>query len=164
MNEEQTIAFCANLMAGSEISYLTTIDESGFPITRAIYNFKNPVKFPFLQKTVTKEGDPFFSLIGTNTSSKKVEEIRNNPKANLYFCVPEKVHGLSLTGTLIFRDELELKKALWGEGWEVFYPQGYTDPDYCVLQLIPTYARGWNSQGKFSFTISYVDQAIQYQF
>lgn len=37
----------------------------------------------------------------------------------------------------------EFKKKLWVEGWEKYYPQGYTDPDFTLLRLKPTCLKAW---------------------
>ena len=31
--------------------------------------------------------------------------------------------------------DMETKSFLWREGFEMYYPKGVTDPDYCVLKL-----------------------------
>ena len=164
MNPTEMIKFCTELMNEAKVVVVTTIDKEGFPESRAMYNLKNSAKFPTLKTVLTMKDNPFYSILGTNTSSKKVQEIQHNPKATLYYCVPEKTHGLTLTGILYIREEMELKKKLWVDGWEIFYPQGYMDPDYMILQLIPQYARGWYGSGKYEFKISYENNQISYDF
>ena len=164
LNPTETIKFCTELMNEANFVVVTTIDTEGFPESRAMFNLKNSTKFPTLKPIVNSKDDPFYTILGTNTSSNKIQEIKHNPKATLYYCVPEKFHGLTLTGVLQFREEMDLKKDLWVDGWEIYYPQGYKDPDYTILQLIPQYARGWYGSGKYEFKISYENKQISYDF
>lgn len=164
MNSTELIRFCQNLMIKSENGYFTTLSSDGFPITRAVFNLKNTSKFPTIKSVVTSQADPFFTLIGTNTESQKVRELQKNPKANLYYCIPDQFQGLSLSGTIEICEDLEFKRQLWVEGWEIYYPQGYHDPDFCILHLIPHYARGWYGSGKYAFSIRYDNGEISYNF
>lgn len=163
MKPEELITFCTTLMKNAEIIVFTTIDDNKFPLSRAMFNLKNDVKFPSLKNIVNSEIDPFYTIIGTNTSSQKIKQIKANPHVTLYYSVPEKFHGLSLSGTIKIVDDQELKNKLWVDGWEIYYPQGPTDPDYTVLQLQPMHAEGWYGGGKYAFTISYNNGKPEYE-
>ena len=58
-------------------------------------------------------------------------------------------------GEIEIVDDLELKKDLWQEGWEKYYPKGYDDPDHTVLRLVPTVAKGW--AGSMTFRLELGD-------
>ena len=40
-----------------------------------------------------------------------------------------------LVGRMEVSQDIELKKALWHDGDTMYYKQGVTDPDYCVLKF-----------------------------
>ena len=141
------------LMATAEILYLTTVDPSGYPYTRAIFNLRNRTEFSSLAGLFEQHRDDLLVYIGTNTSSHKIKQIQANPKAALYYCMPESFHGLMLRGDIEIVRDPSIARALWQEGWERYYPTGPTDPDYTVLKLAPTLARGWHGGAKFEFEI-----------
>ncbi len=163
MNIKETIKFCQNLMDHSEIVVFTSIDDQGYPLSRAMFNFKNAEKFPTIQKVISREDDPFYSIFATNTSSKKIRELSQNSKATVFYCTPNTFQSISLTGTVIFRNEAALKKELWVDGWEMYYSKGYTDPDFQILQLIPQYGRGWSGSGKIALKIKYKNDVPEYE-
>lgn len=45
-----------------------------------------------------------------------------------------------LTGTMEVLQDAEIKKEIWQPGDTIYYKEGVTDPDYCVLKF--TAARG----------------------
>jgi len=67
------------LISESKAAYLTTIDSDGFPITRAMFNLRNIEQFPEFSEFFQKQEDIFTIYISTNTSSTKVEHLKNNP-------------------------------------------------------------------------------------
>ena len=79
----------------------------------------------------------------TNTSSKKVQRIRNNHNAALYFCEPEKFKGICANGTIEEVTDQAIKEDLWQPGWFIYYHKGKTDPDYTVLKFTSTKIEGW---------------------
>ena len=116
---EKTIG---NIIDGQKVCYLSSVDEYGFPNTKAMLR-------PRKRKGIV---EVWFS---TNTSSKKASSFRNNPKACIYFCDSRFYRGVMLRGTVEVIEEQSAKDMLWNEGDEMYYPKGKTDPDYCVLKL-----------------------------
>ncbi len=43
--------------------------------------------------------------------------------------------GISLVGTVEVIETPELKEKIWQEGDEMYYKEGVTDSDYCVLRF-----------------------------
>ena len=43
--------------------------------------------------------------------------------------------GVMLIGTMEVLEDAEAKQMIWLEGDTMYYPQGVTDPDYCVLKF-----------------------------
>lgn len=139
MNLEETREQSLDLMASSEMAYLTTIGADWYPQTRAMENLRRKEKFPSLIDLFASHQDDFLVLFFTNTSSKKVAQVRENPKVSVYYCRPREYRGLMLGGEAeVIMDE-ELKTTLWQPGWELYCPAGPTDPDYAILSLVPQF-------------------------
>ncbi len=71
------------------------------------------------------------------------QQFLKNPKASIYFFNKGrfKYEGVMLIGTMeVLRDD-KTKREIWHIGDSVFYKQGVTDPDYCVLKFTATKGR-----------------------
>ena len=86
MELEEAKKMGLELMETSKAAYLTTIDNEGFPITRAIFNLKNKEQFPEFSRFFQKQSDEFLIFISTNTSSSKTVHIKKNPAICVYYC------------------------------------------------------------------------------
>lgn len=102
--------------------YLGAITAEGFPQIKAMLA-------PRLH-----EGLTVFYLT-TNTSSRHVAQYRANSKACLYFCDQRYFRGLMLEGFIEVLEDSASKERIWQDGDTLYYPQGVTDPDYCVLRF-----------------------------
>jgi general stress protein 26 len=99
---------------------LITIDSSGQPQARAM----DP--FPPEENMVI--------WLGTTMKSRKVQEIRNNPKVTLYFADPGGGGYVSISGDAQLIDDQEEKTRLWKEEWEPYYS---SKDDYILIKVIP---------------------------
>jgi len=141
------------LVEHAKAAFITTIDEKGYPQTRAMFNLRNKETWPQLIPLFDNHKDDFMVIFTTNTSSTKIGDIKKNTKVSAYYSIPEEARGLMLGGSIEIVEALELKKALWHDGWEKYYPKGYDDPDHTILRLFPTIGRGWNQSHTYSFEI-----------
>lgn len=109
-------------------AFISSVDENGYPVTRAMLA---PREF--------NGNDIYFS---TNTSSKKVEQYQKNDKACIYFYERGrfKYQGATIKGTMQVCTDQPTKDRIWRMGDKLFYKQGVTDPDYCVLKFTATEA------------------------
>jgi general stress protein 26 len=128
-------AECLTLMESLTIVNLSTIDENGFPSTRAMLNLRNKQSYPNLTELYALETNPLTVFLTTNTSSQKCGEIEQNGKACLYFYDAHAFHGISLRGTVEIVKDNDLRRKAWQKGWEIYYPQG--DADYTLLRFVP---------------------------
>ena len=128
-------------MAAAEAAYVATVDGDGFPQTRAMFNLRRTADYPALSDLFKQHTEDLLTYFTTNLSSRKVVHLRAEPKASAYYCQPEERRGLNLVGILEVLDDMDVKTRLWQEGWERYYPQGPSDPDYAVLRLRPLSAR-----------------------
>ncbi|MHA2141326.1 MAG: pyridoxamine 5'-phosphate oxidase family protein [Candidatus Thorarchaeota archaeon] len=143
---------CVKLLNEAWPAYVTTIDSDGYPQTRAMFNLRNAEKFPKLESFFSKKDD-FFVIFTTNTSSTKMENIRTNPKASVYYCRPDESRGAMFGGILKIVTDDDVKQAIWHDGWERYYPSGYDDPDHTVLQFHSKIARGWDQSRTFQIKL-----------
>lgn len=118
-NPEQTIG---NLADKANLTFISYVDDDGFPITKAML------------KPREREGMKTF-WFSTNTSSNKVKFFRKNAKASIYFVDKRFFRGVSLRGTVEVLETAEAKERIWQEGDTMYYKEGVTDPDYCVLKF-----------------------------
>lgn len=87
-------------------------------------------------------------LISTNTSSRHVRLLSESPAACLYFADSETFEGVCLTGRAVPTRDETLRKLLWNEGDEKYYPLGVDDPDYCVIEFTAEKAEYYRYDGK----------------
>ena len=151
MGEKEVKKEGRTLMETSKAAYLTTIDSEGYPITRAMFNFRNREQFPEFIDFFRNEENKFAIYIGTNTSSSKYRHIKENPKIAVYFCDPDEFKGIMLGGEVDIVENLEIKRKIWLEWWTKYYSKGVEDPDYTLLRLAPKNARFYHKLHQINF-------------
>ncbi len=121
-----------NMIDKQSICYISSIDKDGYPNTKAMLKprKRNGIKEIYLS---------------TNTSSLKVQSFRGNPRACLYFCDKRFFRGLMLKGTVEVLEDQASKDMIWKLGDTMYYKQGKTDPDYCVLKFTAISARYYSN-------------------
>ncbi len=138
------------LMDNSETVYLATVDGPA-PRIRALENLRRADRYPGASEFCRAAG--FTLYFATSRSSGKVREIQANPAAAAYYCIPQEFHGVMLSGSAEIVDDADVRKALWQEGWNAFWPRGVDDPEYVVLRLRASEACGWWCSETFCFKI-----------
>jgi len=106
--------------------FLSCVGTDGYPVTKAVV----PGKYR------DSLSELFFC---TNTSSKFAADIKNNPKANVYFYSRKIIwfKGCLLKGDMEIVTDMGTKEKYWQNMFKNAYPQkSYTDPDFCVLKFI----------------------------
>ena len=134
---EQTVGRMADKL---KIAFLGSVDGEGFPNVKAMLQ---PRK---------REGIKVFYFT-TNTSSMRVAQFQANPKACVYFCDQRFFRGVMLRGTIEVLTDEESKRMIWREGDEMYYAQGVTDPDYCVLKFTAQSGRFYKDFKSESFEV-----------
>ena len=126
-----------------KVAFIASIDDEDFPNVKCMLR---PRKSMEGLKTL------YFS---TNTSSIRVQQYRENPKACIYFYRKGliKYQGVMLKGTMEVLEDEEIKKRFWSFGDKMFYPKGVTDPDYCILKFTATSGRYYCDLKTESFEI-----------
>ena len=72
-----------------------------------------------------------------------MSQYRANPKAAIYFYNKGRYRyeAVMLTGTMEVLTGAAVKEEIWRDGDTLFYTEGVTDPDYCVLKFTAAKAR-----------------------
>lgn len=133
-------ATVGNLIDKQSTVFISSVDENGYPNTKAMLRPR------------IREGIRVF-YFHTNTSSMRVEQYRRNPRACLYACDRRFFRGVMLTGTMEVLEDKAHKEMLWQEGDTMYYPQGVTDPDYCVLRFTAQGGRFYSNFSSEDFEI-----------
>ena len=136
-NQEKTIGKMIDKAGNAFLSY---VDGDGFPITKAMLKprERNGIK------------EIWFS---TNTSSNKVKCFKANNKASVYFINRRFFRGVSLVGTVEVLETSEEKERMWKTGDTMYYKEGVTDPDYCVLKFTAIKGRYYSNFKSEDFEI-----------
>ncbi len=153
MLDDALKAFCLELMATSGDAAVATIDPDGLPQIRVMFNLRNRERFPSLAPLFESRDGQFLIYLGTNTSSPKIPQLKANPAIAVLFADPARFHSLMLSGRAEIVEDPVLKKALWQDGWELYYPAGPGDPDYTVIRLRPVRGKGWRGDAPFDFPL-----------
>jgi general stress protein 26 len=141
------------LMVESPAAYLTTIDENGFPITRAMFNLRNQEQFPEFTDFFQNQDNEYVIYISTNTASSKVTHIQNNPKISVYYCNPEEFEGTMFGGVAEIIEDREIKHAMWLDWWDRYYLKGVDDPDFTIIRLNPKHVRYYHKLQPVTFNL-----------
>jgi general stress protein 26 len=73
--------------------------------------------------------------LGTNSKSRKVQEISNDPRVTLYYADPEGGGYVAIAGTARLVDDPEEKARWWKEAWEAYYPN--REDTYLLIMVAP---------------------------
>lgn len=129
-----------NLIDKQSVAFISSVDENGYPNTKAMLP---PRK---------REGIKVFYFT-TNTSSMRVRQYKTNPQACVYFCDKRFFRGVMLIGSMEVLEDSAHKEMIWQEGDTMYYPNGVTDPDYCVLRFTAQQGRFYHSFSSENFVV-----------
>lgn len=127
------------LVDGSKNAIVSSVDNMGYPNTKAMFALKH-------------EGisTHFFS---TNLSAKRTQQFLINPKACIYYCNEAEFKGLMLIGDMQVCTDREHKSMIWQDGFEIYYPNGIDDEDYCVLKFVASKGNYYHGLENNTFAI-----------
>lgn len=129
-----------DLVQRSDFTVLSTLDNTGAPDARIIFNLRK-ARAPAFAAGAAALPAGFETWIATNTSSRKVRELRNDPRGSLYYFDTTNFEGLTLQGTFEEIMDHEIRAAIWVDGWNMFYPGGLDGGDFSVFRFRPSGAR-----------------------
>ena len=129
-----------NLIDRASVPIISSVDEDGFPNSKAM--------LPPRKREGIKH--IFFT---TNTSSMRVRQYLDNPKACVYFFDKRFYKGVMLRGTMEVLQDKASKEMIWKAGDEMYYSKGVTDPDYCVLKFTAQNGRYYSNFKSENFEV-----------
>ena len=133
-------ATIGNIIDKASVSIISSIDEDGFPNSKAMLP---PRK---------REGIKHF-FFTTGTSSMRVKQYTKNPRSCIYFFDKRFYRGVMLRGTMKVLHDSKTKELIWRDGDDLYYPKGVTDPDYCVLRFTAQNGRYYSNFKSEDFKI-----------
>ena len=139
MDKEEAITQGLKLVEKLNFCMLGTNGEDGFPNIKGMMNLRHEG----LRKI-------WFS---TNTSSRRIQQLKNDNRVCVYYVDEKSFQGLMLVGTVEISQDIESRKMLWSEGAEKYYPLGVEDPDYSVLCFTAQRANYYHALKNISFEI-----------
>ncbi len=119
---DKYITIAREIIETAHYCALITLDQFGKPHVRMM----EPVSHQ----------DDMVVWLGTNSKSRKVQEIRNNPQVTLYYSDHEGGSYVAIAGTANLIDDPEKKDRLWREEWDTLFP-GWKNNFYILIQVIP---------------------------
>ncbi len=134
---EKTIG---SMIDAVNVSIISSIDETGFPNTKAMLPPRKREGIKCL----------FFT---TNTSSMRVKQYASNPKACVYFFDKRFFRGVMLKGSMKVLHDNASKEMIWKDGDEMYYRKGVSDPDYCVLKFTAQSGRYYSNFKSQDFSV-----------
>jgi general stress protein 26 len=102
---------------------LITLGEDGHPQARAIDAFPPE--------------DGLVVWIATNAQTRKVAQIKRDPRVTLYYFAPADPGYVTLFGKAEVIDSPVEKAKRWKEEWSSFYPDKNKGSDYLLLRVTP---------------------------
>ena len=126
-----------------KVSFICSIDSENTPNVKAMLKPRKRVGLK----------EFYFS---TNTSSMRVRQYQENPNACIYFYHKGLITytGVMLKGKMEVLTDQKTKEMIWKKGDKLFYKQGVTDPDYCVLKFTACSGRYYRDLKTDNFEIA----------
>ena len=128
------------LIDRQRVAFIGSVDAEGFPNIKAMLQPRR------------REGIRTFYFT-TNTSSMRTSQYRKDNRACLYFCDSRFFRGVMLKGTMEVLTDAAHKEMIWHDGDTMYYEEGVTDPDYCVLKFTAVSGRYYSGFKSETFTI-----------
>lgn len=117
------IAAAKEVMRAARYCALITIGPDGFPQARTVDAFA-----PEEDLTV---------WIGTNPVTRKVAEIRADPRVTLYYFDAAATGYVTLIGRAEIVTDVAAKDVHWKDEWKSFYSDGSRGDDYVLIRVRP---------------------------
>jgi len=119
--ERELLNAAREIMTSATSCALITVDQEGCPRVRAMD--------PFIPES------DFTVWFGTNAKSRKVDQIKKNPKVTLYYLEDGDSGYVMIHGKAQLIDDQKEKDKRWKEEWEAFYPN--KSKEYLLIKVTP---------------------------
>ena len=132
LNNKVLIA-AREIMTSAKTSALITLDDEGRPRVRAMDSF-------------LPESD-FTVWFGTNPKSRKVEQIKKDPRVTLYYLESNDSGYVMIHGIAQIVNDPKEKEKRWKVEWESFYPN--KTEDYILIRVTPE----WMEVSSYAYSL-----------
>jgi len=122
--EDVLLRAARETVEAAKYCFLITVDAAGQPQARLMEPFA-----PDRDLVV---------WMGTTPGSRKVTQIRANPRATLACHNPKGPDYVTLVGRARVIDDLAERRRRWRPGWEAFFPGGPDGQNYILVELTPS--------------------------
>ncbi len=136
------------IMTGARYCALITLDDEGLPRARTMDPFA--------------PDEDFTIWFGTNSKSRKVDQIRREPRVTIYY------FDAGISGYVVIRgiaelvNDLKRKEVYWKDEWGAFYPN-YPD-NYLLIKVLPVWMEVISTQhGIFGDSITWEPPVIKFK-
>lgn len=119
--KEKLIQAAREIIEAAGTCALITLNDESIPMVRTMDPFP-------------PESD-FTVWFGTNSESRKVNQIKNNPNVTLYYQDSDASGYVVIHGTAQIIDDQKEKQNRWKEAWEAFYPDNRAN--YLLIKVSP---------------------------
>jgi general stress protein 26 len=121
LTQAQLLEAAREIMAVSRYCALITVDSTGRAQARALDPFP--------------PDENMMVWLGTNPRSRKVAEIRRNPRVTLFYIDREGQGYVTISGTARLVNDPKEKAKRWKEEWKAFYPD--RAKNYLLIEVTP---------------------------
>jgi general stress protein 26 len=121
LTAEHVVVVARATLDAAGYCFLITQGASGTASTRLMQHFK-----PDADLTL---------WFGTSAASRKVRELRTNPRASVACLDPQRTAYAALVGALTIEERAEQWRRYWREDWQTFWPEGPSGRDYVLLRF-----------------------------
>jgi general stress protein 26 len=92
--------------------------------------------YPNIKALIKCENEGLKTIwFSTNTSSKRVPQLKKDGRTCVYFVDFDHWEGLSLIGDIELLQDEDSRKRLWHDGDEKYYALGINDPDFMIMRF-----------------------------
>lgn len=130
--------------------YLSSLDDTGGPETRVLFNLRK-VRAKALGSGPAAVGAGFGTYLGTNTSSRKVAQLRKDGRVCLYYSDNARFEGCSVRGRLEEVSDPAIRKAVYVKAWDMYYSGGLDGGDFSLFRFVPESVRYYHGLRVLAF-------------
>lgn len=123
-DRSQMLAAAREMILQIRFCALITVDADGAPRVRTMDPFP--------------PDEDWIIHMATNASTRKIDQIRNNPRSALYYFDSSGIGYVSLEGTSRLVSEASEKARFWKPDWTPFYEDQYRGDDYVLIEFRPS--------------------------
>ena len=121
VSRDSLLTYARMIVDSSNSRVLVTVDETGKPRARTMSPFT--------------PDESWIIWLGTSPTSRKVEQIENNPNVVVFYYDSKTFSYVNVAGTARLVNDPDLKAKYWKESWKMFYPD--REKDYILIEVTP---------------------------